>query len=386
MKPFFRQLVLAVLAAGLAACGMAQRSIPNAQSSPSAGKDGSADLRDNQELAFHNGTLNQTDSQGRPLWQIKVRQATYNQDRKTAHVQELSGELFQDGQPVFRIKAAGGEIYPESQKISLKGKIIVTDIRDGTRLEGRELEWRPENDLLLLRQNLSITNPQVRVVAREAYASSRTHQIQAQGQVVMLSHQPELRLRTEHLVWQLAQRRLIAGGRGNGTSEQVQIERLVGSQPKDRATAGQAVLHLNPKTLTLQYNVRLSLLDPVLDVISQQLVWNLGQEVITSPQALSIWDRGQKVTVTANAGQLNLSQQWVQLTGSVQTTGKRNRSLLTTDQLTWRIPTQTIEARGNVVYQQQQPRFKLRGPQAFGKFQEQAVLISGGNVVTEIIP
>jgi len=385
VKPFFHQLTLAVLVIGVSACNNGQRWFAGNQRSPQQAKDAiSAQPLTQEELAFHNGTLNQADPQGRPLWQIKVKQATYNQDRRTAQVQELVGELFQDGKSVFQIKAKQGEVYPESQKISLKGEIIATDIRNGIRLEGRELEWQPQADLLTLRRNLSIIHPQVRVSAREAYASSRTHQLQAQGQVVAVLNQPKLRLRTERLVWQLVQQRLTAGSTGN--ARPVQIEHLVRSQPTDRATAGQAILQLNPKVLALQSNVRLSFLNPELDMTSQQLVWNLGQGVVTSPQALYVQDRGQKVAVTANAGQLDLNQNRVQLTGSVQTTGKRNRSLLKTDQLTWRIPTQSIEARGNVVYQQQQPRFELRGPQAFGKFQEQAVLISGGNVVTEIIP
>ena len=385
MKPFFHQVTLAVLVVGVSACNNGQRWFASNQRPPQQAKDASsARPLTQEELAFHNGTLNQADPQGRPLWQIKVKQATYNQDRRTAQVQELVGELFQDGKSVFQIKAKQGEVYPESQKISLKGEIIATDTRNGIRLEGRELEWQPQADLLILRRNLSIIHPQVRVSAREAYASSRTHQLQAQGQVVAVLNQPKLRLRTERLMWQLVQQRLTAGSKAN--AQPVQIEHLVRSQPTDRATAGQAVLHLNPKVLALQSNVRLSFLNPDLEMASQQLVWNLGQGVVTSPQALYVQDRGQKVAVTANAGQLDLNQKRVQLTGSVQTTGKRNRSLLKTDQLTWRLPTQSIEARGNVVYQQQQPRFELRGPQAFGKFQEQAVLISGGNVVTEIIP
>ncbi len=371
-------VILAALVVGLSACGGLKRKSQESLNATAQSLD--------SRLTVQDGILSQIDAQGRPLWQIKVKQAVYSQDQKTAQVKGLAGQLFQDGKSVFQIQAAQGEIHLDSQKIFLKGSIVATDRRDGTVLQGREMEWQPQTDLLTLRQDLRITHPQVQISAREARAFSRTRQIEVQGQVVAVTRQPSLRLRTEQMVWQVAQQQIMANSSQDATSQGVQIERLVGQVGVDRAVAGQAKVSLAAKTVTLRPNTRLSLLNPPLEVASQQLIWYLDRQMIASPQPIHVQHRSQKVTVTAKQGLLNLSQQRLQLTGSVQTTGQRNRSSLKADQLTWLVPTQVIQAEGNVVYQQNQPKFELRGPKAFGKFQEQAVLISGGRVVTEIIP
>jgi len=338
-------------------------------------------------LAFRNGILQQTDAQGQMLWRIKVGQAAYQPNQKTVQVQDLEGELFQDGRPVFHIQAKQGEIHQESQRIALKGKIVAWDIQDKGVLQGHEMEWRPQDDLLILRRSLRITYPQLQIAAKEAYASSRVRQVKAQGQVVAVTHQPKLRLRAEQMTWQVAQQQIaVASNPQNSTFQGIRIERLTGQASFDQAMAGQAEVNLKAQSMTLHRNARLSLLDPPLEVASQQLIWNLERQWAISRQPIYVQHRGQKITVTAAQGKLNLAQKRVQFTGSVQTAGTRNRSLLKTDQLTWLIPTQAIEAEGNVVYQQNQPRFELRGPKAFGKFRQQAVLISGGDVVTEIVP
>jgi len=348
-------------------------------------KDASPAQSQNAPLAFRNGVLQQTDAQGQMLWQIGVGQATYQQNQKIAQVQNLDGKLFQDGKPVFHIKAQQGEIHQKSQRLTLKGKIVAWDIQDKGVLQGHEMEWRPQDDLLILRQNLRISYPQLQITAREAYASSRTRHINAQGQVVAVTRQPQLRLRAETMTWQLAHQQVSMAPNPQDPSQGVQIERLAG-QAADRAVAGKAYLNLKSQSLALQHNTRLSLLHPPLEVVSQQLVWDFGRQSVVSRAPIYVQHRAQKITVTAAQGKLDLRQKRIQFAGSVQTAGTRNRSLLQTDQLNWLIPTQTIEAQGNVVYQQNQPRFELRGPKAFGKLQQQAVLISGGDVVTEIIP
>lgn len=369
-------MILAALTLGIGACSSLSRVDPSV-------RDINATQPVDGKLTVQNGILRQTDPQGRLLWQIKVKQAVYNQDQKTAQVKGLDGELFQDGKSVFRIQADQGEIYPETQKILLKGQIVATDIQDGVVLQGREMEWRPQVDLLMVRQDLRVTHPQIQVSAQEVAAHSRTRQIEVQGQVVAVTAQPSLRLRSEQMVWQVAKQK-IAINSGQHPASQVQIEHL--GPRVDRAVAGQAEVSLSAKTVTLQPNARLSLISPPLEVASQQLVWNLDRQTVTSSQPIRVQHREQKVMVAANQGRLNLIQQRIQLTGSVQTTGQRNQAFLRANQLTWLIPTQAIEAQGDVVYQQNQPKFELRGSRAFGKFQEQAVLISGGRVVTEIIP
>ena len=45
-----------------------------------------------------------------------------------------------------------------------------------------------------------------------------------------------------------------------------------------------------------------------------------------------------------------------------------------------------MEANGDVVYRQVDPPASFSGQKAVGKLQEQNIEVSGGNVVTEIVP
>lgn len=330
------------------------------------------------ELSFQTVTLKQTDAKGQLLWQIKAQAAVYSQDRKLAQVKNIDGELFQAGKPVFTLKAQAGEIQPEAQRILLKGKITATDIQSGAVLKGEAVEWLPKSDLLVVRQNLQVVHPQVQMTAKSARASSRKHQIEAQGEVVVDTQNPNLRLRSEQAVWQISRQRIIA-------DPQVQIQTTAKAAP-DRAVGDRAELNLAAKTITLGPKAQVSLSQPPLEVASQQLIWNLNQQTVTSQKPLQVWHRDQEITLRASQGTLNLAPQQIQLKGNVQASGVRNQSVLKSNQLTWLLPSQKIIALGNVFYAQNQPTLELRAPRAVGKIQAKTIVIQGENVVTEIFP
>lgn len=331
------------------------------------------------ELSFKTVTLKQTDAKGQLLWQIKAQAAVYSQDRKLAQVKNIDGELFQAGKPVFTLKAQAGEIQPEAQRILLRGNITATDTQSGAILKGQAVEWLPKSDLLVVRQNLQVVHPQVQMTAKSARASSRKHQIEAQGEVVVDTQNPNLRLRSEQAVWQISQQRIIA-------DPQVQIQTTTAKAASDRAVGDRAELNLAAKTLTLGPKAQVSLNQPPLEVASQQLIWNLNQQTVTSQKPLQVWHRDQEITLRASQGTLNLAPQQIQLTGNVQASGVRNQSVLKSNQLTWLLPSQKIIAQGNVFYAQNQPTLKLRAPRAVGKIQAKTIMIQGENVVTEIFP
>jgi LPS export ABC transporter protein LptC len=339
-------------------------------------------------LTFQNIILKQTNAEGQLLWQIKAKQATYRNNQKAAQIKEIQGNLYQGGKAAFKVEAEQGEVQQDGQKVVLKGKIIATDLQDGVVLKGREVEWRPQEDLLTVRKDLTVIHAQIQMWAREARASSRTHQVVAQGQVVAETRSPVLRLRTERVVWQIAQQQISTDlGQGSSTPRGIEIQQFVNKTISNRAYAGEAKVNLKTNIVTFQAPAEISLLNPPLDVSSQQLRWDVNRQLVISDRPVQVSDRRQKVTLTANQGYLNQSQQLVQLTGAVRAEGWRNRSVLTTDQLTWLLPNQQIEARGHVFYQQEEsPRFSLKGPRAIGRIQEQTILISGGGVVTEIFP
>ncbi|HBE36926.1 MAG TPA: LPS export ABC transporter periplasmic protein LptC, partial [Cyanobacteria bacterium UBA11368] len=159
-------------------------------------------------LTFNNVTLEQTDAQGRPLWKVKTQQAIYSKDKKIAQVQNPFGDLFQDGKLVYQITAQQGEVYEEGNKIILRGQIVAVDTQNKAVLRGNEMEWRPKEDVLIVRDRVNGTHKQMQVAAQEARSFSRAKRMELVGQVVAIAKEPPLHLKGEYLVWQMEQEKV----------------------------------------------------------------------------------------------------------------------------------------------------------------------------------
>jgi lipopolysaccharide assembly outer membrane protein LptD (OstA) len=153
--------------------------------------------------------------------------------------------------------------------------------------------------------------------------------------------------------------------------------------------ADKSEVNLKTKIATLKQNIQLTSIDPPLLMASNSAVWNLNAQTVVSDQPVRIVHQKENVILTANQGQVNLERKVANLTGGVQGVGSLNQAKLYANQMTWDIPTQNIQASGNVIYQQINPPFSTSGPTAVGKLQDQSVVVTsapGNRVVTEIIP
>ncbi len=365
-------LVGVVLLFGLFACSNENRTVKK------LAEDTSSVQNLDTNLTFNDITLEQADEQGRPVWKVKAKQATYSQDKKVAQVKTPTGELFQDGKSVYQISAQQGEIQQDGKRLFLTGQIVATDPRNGVVLRGNELEWRPQEDLLIVRKQLTGTHRQMQVVAQEARAFSRASRIELQGRVVAIATEPNMQLRTEHLIWQIREQRLTG-------DRPLQIDRYKAKKITDRATANQGEVDLKTKLVTLKQNAQLALLDPPMQVASNHLSWNLNTETLAANQPVRIVHHKQQMTVTAKQARMDLQKNIAYLTGDVHAVGQR-RQELNSKTLTWYVPSQLVEAQGDVSYRQVEPPVSFTGQKAVGKLQEQRIVVSGGRVVTEIIP
>ena len=330
-------------------------------------------------LTFNAVTLEEFDNKGQLWWKVKATQASYSKDKKVARLQQPNGEFFQDGKVVLQVKGQQGEVQQNGQTIFLRGKITATDTRDGLVMQGDELEWQPRKDLVIVRNNLTGTHRQLKLAAKEGRLYTRTQRLELQGQVQAQATNPDLKFQSEHLIWQIPQQTLVS-------DRPVQIERFNKAVLTDRATANQGVADLKAKTITLKQNARLTLVEPPVQLASNDLVWDLQSQRVTSAQLLTIDNRQQQVTLSGNEGRIDLQSKMLYLAGDVRGTGQKNQSQLNADRLNWNITTQKFEADGNVRYQQGQPPLNLAGPRATGTLQDQNILVSGGRVVTEFVP
>lgn len=351
---------------------------PQNQAADRLAEDSSAAQEPETDLAFNNITLEEADDQGRILWKVKAASATYTPDKQTAAVMRPAGELYQDGKPIYRIQAQTGEIYQSGNRVVLKGEVVATDTQSGAVLRADRLEWQPKQDILTLRGNLRGSHPQVKVSANQAKVFNRQRRAEITGKVNAITTDPSLRLQTEQVTWLIKDEKLIA-------DQPVQAQRLQGNKATDQATANRAEVDLVKKTAHLQQSARLITLDPPLLITGNSLIWNVNQQTLVADQPITAVHRQQQITVTANRGRMELKPRIAYFNGNVKASAP-NQARLTADDLTWRVASQEVTATGDVVYTQPDPPATLRGGKAVGKLQDRKVVVSGGRVVTEIVP
>lgn len=333
-------------------------------------------------LTFFGVTLEQADEVGRPLWKVKAKQAKYTKEKQIGEAESPYGELYQDGKVIYQVTAQQADIEQDGKQLFLKGKIFATDPRNGLVLQGNELEWRPKEDLLIVRNQLNGTHKQLQAVAQEARVKTREERMEFIGGVVANSSEAQLQMRTENLIWQIKEEKLIG-------SQPVQIDRYKNNQITDRGKGDAAEVNLKTKIATIKKNAQIELLDPSVQIVSNSMTWNLNAETVTTNAPVRVFHRAENLTVTANQGEMNISQKIVYLTGNVFGVGQRRQSLKSNN-LTWYLNSKLVEAQGDVVYRQVDPPLTFTGQKASGNLSAETIVVnggsSGGRVVTEIIP
>ncbi|WP_088241340.1 LPS export ABC transporter periplasmic protein LptC [Calothrix rhizosoleniae] len=372
--PKFLVVITLCLIAGLCSCS-SQTISPEPQ--PTTEKKGS-----DNNFIFFNLTLEQADEVGRPIWSVKSKRAVYTKDKQIGKAENPYGELYQDGKVVYQIRAETADIRQDGKQLFLKGKIVATDPKNGVVLRGNELEWRPKEDLLIVRNQINGTHKQLQAVASEAKVKTRQQRIDFSGGVVATSVDPDLKIKTQHLIWQIKQDKLIA-------DRSVQIDRYKNKQITDRGRGGAAVVYLKAKIAQITKNAEINLLEPPMQIASKAMTWNMNSEIVTSNTPVRVFHQTENVTVTGDRGELKIAEKIVYLTGNVHGVGQ-NRQSIKSQKLTWFLNKKNIEARGNVVYKQVKPPLTFNGDKAVGNLQTENIVVSGGKtgkrVVTEIVP
>jgi LPS export ABC transporter protein LptC len=368
-------LLLAVLMSGTACT-------PRNKTADQLAKDTRQVEEFDNSLTFNDVTLEQADDKGKLWWKVKAKQARYSNDQKNAVIEAPKGELFQDGKLVFKVEAQKGEVYKDGKSILMKGAIIATDVRDGTIIKGNEAEWRPKEDVLLLRNKFTGSHKQMNIAGQTGRFLTRARRVEISGQVVALAKDPNLNIKTEQLTWEIKNQKVLA-------TKSVQIERYQAQALTERATSTSADVDLKTKLVNLKQAAQLNLMQPGVQVNSEILTWNVDTQRAKSDRPVTILNPAQQLTMSANQGELALKEQMVYLVGNVRGLGQKNRSELYADRANWSLVTQQFNATGHVNYRQANPALNLNGPQATGTMQDQNVVVtadSSQRVVTEIVP
>lgn len=337
---------------------------------------------DETKLTFFGVALEQFDETGRPIWKVKAKEAKYTTDKQMGQAQSPEGELYQDGKVVYQIKAEKADIKQDGKQLFLQGKIVATDPRNGIVFQGNELEWRPQEDLLIVRNQLNGSHKQLQATAQEAKVKTREQRVEFSGGVLAKSTDPQLQIRTEHLIWQIKDDKLFS-------DRSIQIERYQDNKISGRSQGNAAEINLKTQIAILQPQAKLELVNPLMQITSNSITWNIQKENITTNSPIRVFKAAENLTITANQGKMNIPENTVYLTGNVNAVGQRSQSLKS-NQLTWYLNKKLLEAKGNVIYHQVAPKLTFQGETAIGNLETENIVVKGGNsgqkVVTEIIP
>ncbi|MEG4146400.1 LPS export ABC transporter periplasmic protein LptC [Microcoleus sp. Pol12B5] len=377
-SPKLRLLFLVALILGINACAVPQETQKN-----KLAEDLQTAQESNSTLTLNKVTLEQANEKGETFWKVNSQNAVYSKDKKIVNVQKPVGKLFQDGKEIYDIQGETGQVFQEGNQVFLKGNIVATDLKNGVVLRGNELEWRPKEDVLVVRNNLTGENKQVTASAKEARVFSRAKRMELFGSVVAKVKDPVLQLRTEHLVWFVEQQKV-------NSDQPTQIDRYKDKIVTDSGFADQVDVDLKTKIATLTKNAQLMPSDPPLQIESSLMSWNFPAQSVVSPGPVKVFHRVEKVTMTGDTGRGDLEKKIFYLNGNVVGIGEKRQAQLNTDRVTWYLTNQTFDAEGNVVYKQLNPVFNLTGPRAAGELKNQTVIVKGdgggGQVVTEFVP
>ncbi|MEM8610916.1 MAG: LPS export ABC transporter periplasmic protein LptC [Cyanobacteria bacterium P01_H01_bin.105] len=335
------------------------------------------------ELTLRDVTLEQPDDNGGLLWRVKAKTATYSPDRRLANLKSPEGELFQDGKLLYKVKADQGEIREDGKSIFLQGNIVAISPDNQLTLKGNSLEWTPDEDLLLVRDTISGDHPRLQATAQEARLFNRAQRLELlRGVVAKTQQEPWMGFTSEKLVWQLDAEKL-------ETDTPLKVEQYVSKEDStvtDRLVGKQGEFDLTQQQATLRQQVQLNAIDIPLQTNSNIAVWNVTPGTVIIDDPVQIQYPKRKIIANSNKARLNLTTEILVLNGNVRSVDRERQSLLTADQLTWNIKTQDVNGQGNVSYSQQDPAATVNGDRAVGNLDRQTVVVTGRDVITEIVP
>lgn len=333
-------------------------------------------------LTLNNATLEQADAKGQTLWKIQVNKANYSKDKKTAQLENVKGNLYQDGKVVLYVSANKGLIQDDGKKIFLRENITATDPRNGAVIRGDEVEWRPNENILMIRQNLKGTHAKLQASASEGRYYTKQQRLELIGNILATTKEPALQLKTNHLSWDMKNQFLTG-------DQPLTVVRFKNQTITDQISAKSVLVNLKESVATLQNDIQYKSFDPPIQITSNQISWNYKNRLIAANNPVQIYQYKDQITVTGNRANVDLNQKMTILSEGVRSINQAKPAQLYSNQLAWNMATHMVEASGNVIYEQAEPKMNFTGEKATGIIKDNSLILNGNNndrVVTEIYP
>ena len=371
-------LVIGVLFFSLSACRN------NQQVSDSESNAAPEEETIEERLILENATLNQVDAEGNTLWKLNVKRVVYRQNNQNAALEEVTGELYEEGEVFLKVQAKEGQIIDNGTRIRLEGEVVASDPRNGATLKTEIVEWSPQDQLLTLPQSLNGQHPRFNVTADEGKYYTNREELVLMGNVEGISDDPPLQVEGEKINWLIAEETV-------SSQQPLQVDRYDPETEtiSDRVTANSGEVKLAEKMVFLEDNVEFKSSDPPLQAASNAITWDIEKKIITSSKPIQVVQTEDNLTLTGNEGKINLSTEIAQFQGGVKGVSASNQATLFANRLRWNLSTEKMEAQGNVIYQQNDPPLTTKGEQASGILSQENIVVRGNQdqrVTTEIVP
>ena len=305
--------IAAVLSAAISA-GLYWLFSPMATNQNSLGNQAEQSEEDETDLTLRDVTLEQPGDNGELLWRVRGDEVTYSPNRQVAYVTRPDSELFQDGDMIYVVTADTGEIRENGNVIFLRGNIVARGLKNGSILRGNELEWRPEEDVLIVREDITGTHPDMRAVADKARVYNRQNRMELEGDVIASTvvedpkTDPWLKLQAQELNWQWDQDLI-------DSPQPLQVEQFENESITDVVVGQSGSLKLDEQVVNLEGDVQMQLLDIPLNVASEALEWQVDQQQVAINQPVEMVHPDENVVVNARQGRMNLENQVIFFTG-----------------------------------------------------------------------
>lgn len=336
-----------------------------------------------QGLVLYNATLEQSNSDGKILWRLSTKKAIYTQDKESAILEDLTGNLYENGKIILKVSAKKGEVKNEGKEIYLSDNILAFDTRNNAEFKSKQLLWKPEENVMLIQGEGGITanHPNLVINAKQAKYNTKNQLLELEKDILATTKNPSLQLKTKHLYWQIPEDKII----GNSLVNMVRYDdnKIV----TDKLKSEQVEIDLKQNIAIINNNIEYQSLQPPLQAATNRITWYYVDRKMRANNPTKLIQTEEDMTLTANNVEFNLNENQVYLQGGIYGQAVKNEVEIYADNLLWNLDNQEINADGNVYYKQINPEFNLKGISAFGKLQEKSITVKGNqdNPVTTII-
>jgi LPS export ABC transporter protein LptC len=331
-----------------------------------------------QPFVFRSLQLRQRDSRGRLLWEISSPETRYDLSRRLAQSRQLSGVIYQQGRPLYKVSATTAVVINDGEVVQLEGptRLERLDRERPAVVTAQRLRWYPNQERMEIDRAPRAVQGNLELSAGLARFLLDTERLELRRQPRLVQRGEEpLRLELGDLDWWPGSGRL----RGRGP---IQGRRQLGSGAEQKLTAPALSGNTTTQILDLQAPVSLESPAEQAALSGGATRLNLLDRTIASDAAFQA--RYRQARLSGNGYTLNGRNTTVRVLGGCRL--QQAGDALTARTCSWNWTTDAVSARGDVWLQRSSAGLNTRGQQLDGRLGDRGfalVRAPGGRVRTQ---